>query len=82
MPVHFLDARQNQCRRPLWDLSQAIGDVCGEPVAPGKSYCPECCRRLLVVSPMRAPGVRDSHVQRVARSIRAEQVDELTGVLA
>lgn len=80
MPVHFLDARFDQCRRPLWDLSKSIVPVCGEPVAKGKSYCPACCKVLLVSSPARPVRVRDPLVAR--RSPRAEAVDELTGVFA
>lgn len=42
MTVPFLDALPGQCRRPLWPLSQRTGDVCGEPVKPGSSYCRAC----------------------------------------
>lgn len=46
MSVHFDDAKPDQCRLPLWALAERTGDVCGEPVKPGSSYCPECHRRL------------------------------------
>ena len=80
MPVPFLDARSNQCRRPLWDDTKTIGDVCGEPVKPGKSYCPACCDRLFVASSSRPLKVRDPLVSR--RTPRAEVEEELTGVFA
>ena len=44
--VPFLKAGPLQCRRPLWPKAERIGNVCGQPVHPRKSYCPDCMKRL------------------------------------
>ena len=48
--VPFLDAERGQCRRPLWGFDEPISNVCGEPVQPGSSYCPDC-HKVLYVKP-------------------------------
>lgn len=49
--VPFFDIRPGQCRWPLWGRSTPISEkqFCGEPVIPGKSYCPSC--RALSIAP-------------------------------
>ncbi len=38
----FIEATQKQCSYPLWDLNQRIGDVCGNPIDIGHTYCESC----------------------------------------
>ncbi|MFD1330776.1 hypothetical protein ACFQ4O_02060 [Methylopila musalis] len=51
MSAHFLDARFDQCRRPLWDDSRRtpVADmmVCGAATLPGRTYCAECRGTLI-----------------------------------
>lgn len=44
--IPFSDVETGQCRRPLWSSKETIGNVCGHPTLPGKTYCPECSKRL------------------------------------
>lgn len=46
--IHLIDAGPFQCRRPTWGPDERIGSVCGRPVKPDSSYCPDCHARLLV----------------------------------
>ena len=65
MPVHFLDAKNGQCRYPLWGADKSIGDVCGEPAEAGRSYCSACRGLAYQVGVPRAPYVpRDRDVRR------------------
>jgi hypothetical protein len=45
LSVWFGEAKRDQCRFPLWADNAPLADkfVCGEPVEPGKPYCPACC---------------------------------------
>lgn len=47
-PVHFLDARDRQCRFPLWPNRERTGFVCGEPVVGTSSWCAACLRVVAV----------------------------------
>lgn len=38
----FIEATHRQCSYPLWNLDQKIGDVCGNPIDIGHSYCESC----------------------------------------
>lgn len=42
--VHFMDAREGQCRWPLWKDRAPFSAkfFCGEPVLPKQSYCQHC----------------------------------------
>jgi hypothetical protein len=45
MATWFVEAKPSQCRFPLWADDAPLADkfVCGEPIEPGKPYCPACC---------------------------------------
>lgn len=44
--VAFIDAREGQCRWPLWQNGTPLASkrFCGEPVLPKQSYCAHCYR--------------------------------------
>ncbi|WP_311276131.1 hypothetical protein [Methylobacterium sp. WCS2018Hpa-22] len=78
MPVSLFDARAGQCRYPVSGEGLSL-IVCGDPVAPGKSYCPACCRVVFV----RASTPRSAKcAYTVKRSAPAERERDLVEVYA
>lgn len=49
-PVHILDAKNGQCRYPLWPDYQRVPSsdlmVCGAATGPGKSWCGQCVKKV------------------------------------
>lgn len=45
--MHLSTAKNGDCHWPLWKNRQSPNFlmVCGKPVVPGRSYCPDCCRK-------------------------------------
>jgi GcrA cell cycle regulator len=41
--LDLMDLRHDTCRFPFSDPSKSDFGFCGEPVKPGKPYCPRCC---------------------------------------
>lgn len=47
-PREIIISRVQTCQAPLWGRDEKQGAFCGKPAVLGKSYCPDCCARLLV----------------------------------
>lgn len=44
--IPFIESRPSHCRRPTWGAAERTGNICGQPAAPGSSYCAGCRARL------------------------------------